>query len=161
MNNKTCKVSTTESTMMKMMQPTEANIYGYVHGGEIMKLVDEAAFVSATKLARRNVVTASVDYIGFDHTVKIGHLLILKSKVNYVGRTSMEVGVLIETEDPREGTSFKVGSAYLTMVALDDMGNPTPVPRLEAETEIDKERMHRAERRRKARLEMRRKQKDD
>lgn len=149
------KISETRNTMMKMMQPTEANIYGYVHGGEIMKLVDEAAFVSATRLARTNVVTASVDHIGFGHPVRIGHLLILKSQVNCVGTTSMEVGVLIETEDPKEGRVHKVGCAYLTMVALDNLGRPTPVPKLICETASDRARLKRAEARRAARLRMR------
>ena len=149
------RVSETQNTMMKMMQPTEANIYGYVHGGEIMKLVDEAAFVSATRLAKTNVVTASVDHIGFGYPVKIGHLLILKSQVNYVGKTSMEVGVLIETEDPKEGKVHKVGCAYLTMVALDDLGHPTSVPKLLFETAADRERAKRAENRRADRLKLR------
>lgn len=155
MKVKSYKVSATRNTMMKMMQPTEANIYGYVHGGEIMKLVDEAAFVSATRLAKTNVVTASVDHIGFGHPVKIGHLLILKSQVNYVGKTSMEVGVLIETEDPKEGVPHKVGCAYLTMVALDDLGHPTAVPKLILENTADRERFREAEARRTARLKMR------
>lgn len=153
---KTCRVAETENTMMKMMQPTEANIYGYVHGGEIMKLVDEAAFVSATRLARTNVVTASVDHIGFGHPVKIGSLLILKSRVNFTGRTSMEVGVLIETEDPRDGVRHTVGSAYLTMVALNNRGKPATIPALVPETRIDRERLARAKRRRAERLKLRR-----
>ncbi len=137
---------------MKVMQPTEANIYGYVHGGEIMKLVDEAAFVSATRLARCNVVTASVDHLNFDHPVKIGNLLILKSQVNYVHHTSMEVGVCIETEDTRAGISNRVGSAFLTMVALDDQETPTSLPTLILETDQDRERAIRAQARRAARI---------
>jgi acyl-CoA hydrolase len=147
-----CPVARTRNTITKMMQPTEANIYGYVHGGEIMKLVDEAAFVSATRLARMNVVTASVDRHTFDYPVKIGNLLILKSQVNCVGKTSMEVGVRIETEDVKAGKTHKVGSAYLTMVALDDLGNPTIIPLLSCESQTDKARQTRAVKRRKERM---------
>lgn len=145
-------ISATRNTMMKMMQPTEANIYGYVHGGEIMKLVDEAAFVSAVRLAKTNVVTASVDHLGFGYPVKIGNLLILKSQVNYVHRSSMEVGVLIETEDPKDGEVHKVGCAYLTMVALDDLGKPTPAPQLVPENADDEASIQRAKGRRARRL---------
>ncbi len=120
-----------------------------------MKLVDEAAFVSATKLARTNVVTASVDHIGFGHPVKIGSLLILKSQVNFVGRSSMEVGVLIQTEDVKACELHTVGSAYLTMVALDDMGQPTQVRKLVLETKEDKARNQRAQERRAERLQQR------
>ncbi len=150
------KVRETQNILMKVMQPTEANIYGYVHGGEIMKLVDEAAYASATRLARRNVVTASVDELNFEHPVHIGDLLILKSQVNYVGKTSMEVGVLIETENLKEGRIFSVGSAYLTMVALDDMGRPTAVPPIILATTTDRDRAARAQERRAQRLKRRR-----
>lgn len=145
-------VSVTRNTMMKVMQPPQANIYGYVHGGEIMKLVDEAAFVSAMRLARCNVVTAGVDQQNFLHPVRIGDVLILKSQVNYVGKTSMEVGVLVEAEDLKAGRVHKVGSAYFTMVALDDLGRPAPVPRLIVETAQDRARSARAKARRQARL---------
>src|SRR3989338_973372 len=93
------KVSISKSTMIKVMSPLDANHYGYVHGGSIMRYVDEAAFVSATRHARRNVVTASIDHVDFISPVRLGDLLILKSSVNYVGRTSMEIGVRIESED--------------------------------------------------------------
>lgn len=151
----TCAVSATQNVTVKMMQPEQANIYGYVHGGEIMKLVDEAAFVSATRLARKNVVTASLDYIDFREPVKIGNLLILKSQVNYVGRSSMEVGVRIDAEDVKAGTMRRIGSAYLTMVALDDLGKPSAVPQLVLETDLDRERCARAEQRRADRLKLR------
>lgn len=150
------KLSETRNTLMKVMQPTEANIYGYVHGGEIMKLVDEAAYASAMRLARCNVVTACVDELSFEHPVHIGNLLILKSQVNYVGKTSMEVGVLIQTENLKEGLIDTVGSAYLTMVALDDLGRPTTVPQVIYETATDRERAARAKARREQRLTRRR-----
>lgn len=150
------KVRETRNTLMKVMQPTEANIYGYVHGGEIMKMVDEAAYASATRLARRNVVTACVDELSFEHPVHIGDVLILKSQVNYVGKSSMEVGILIETENLKEGRVYTVGSAYLTMVALDDLGQPVAVPQVIYETKTDRDRAARAKARRAQRLKHRR-----
>lgn len=155
MDTPSCLVSATHNVTVKMMQPDQANIYGYVHGGEIMKLVDEAAFVSATRLARQNVVTASLDYIDFREPVRIGNLLILKSQVNYVGRTSMEVGVRIDAEDVKAGTMHRIGSAYLTMVALDVLGKPSAVPQLTLESDLDRERHARAIARRAARLKLR------
>lgn len=155
MRPKKIPTSQTRNTMMKVMQPPQANIYGYVHGGEIMKMVDEAAFVSAVRLARRNCVTACVDQLDFLHPVKIGDVLILKSQVNYVGTTSMEVGVLVEAEDLKAGKTHKVGSAYLTMVALDDLGKPTSVPQLVIENSDDRERQQRARLRRSQRLKAR------
>lgn len=109
-----------------------------------MRYVDEAAFVSSTRHAGRNTVTANLDNLSFNHPVRIGDLLILKSSVNFVGRTSMEVGIRIETENPTTGTSYYVGSAYVTMVALDAMGKPTPVPSLILTTRLEKEREKRA-----------------
>lgn len=137
------------------MSPLDANHYGYVHGGAIMRYVDEAAAISAIKHAGRNVVTASMDHMSFETPVHIGHLLILNSSVNFVGSTSMEIGVKIETENPRTGKRHRVGSAYVTMVALDDLGKPTQVPGLVLETKQDKERNKRAQQRRKFRLQQR------
>ncbi|MBI2342744.1 MAG: acyl-CoA thioesterase [Deltaproteobacteria bacterium] len=155
---RTCTVSETRNILMQLMQPTTANVYGYVHGGEIMKLVDEAAFVSATRLARTNVVTASIDHHSFKAPVHIGDLLILKSQVNFTGATSMEVGIRIEVERLRSGETCKVGAAYLTMVALDDAGRPTPVPQLVCESAPDRARHRRAQERRAERLRLRGKQ---
>ncbi|MBI2346730.1 MAG: acyl-CoA thioesterase, partial [Deltaproteobacteria bacterium] len=133
----------------------DANHYGNVHGGTIMKLVDEAAFVSATRHALMNVVTASVDYLSFEHPVRIGDILILKSSVNHVGTTSMEIGVRIETENLKTGKVYKVGRAYLTMVGMDNRGRPAPLPTVRLETAIDRDRSRRAVARRAARLKLR------
>ncbi|MBI4223378.1 MAG: acyl-CoA thioesterase, partial [Deltaproteobacteria bacterium] len=95
------------------MSPLDANHYGYVHGGAIMRYVDEAAFISAARHAGRNTVTASLDQMGFHHPVHLGDLLILKSAVNYVGTTSMEVGVRIESENPVTREQHYIGSAYV------------------------------------------------
>src|SRR3989344_3670122 len=97
------KISATRSIMVHVMGPMDANHYGYVHGGVIMRAVDEAAFIPASRHAKRNVVTAAIDNLSFECPVHIGDLLILKSQVNYVGKTSMELGVRIETENPIRG----------------------------------------------------------
>lgn len=146
-----------QNVMTKVMSPLDANHYGYVHGGAIMRAVDEAAFVSATRHAGRNTVTVSIDQMSFHHPVRLGDLLILKSMVNFVGTTSMEVGVRIEAENPVTRETYYIGSAYLTMVALDDLGKPTAVPPLRFATKLKKERACRAEKRREFRLKMRKK----
>lgn len=146
-----------KNTMIKVMSPLDANHYGYVHGGAIMRTIDEAAFISASRHAGRNTVTASIDQMSFHHPVHLGDLLVLKSSVNYVGKTSMEVGVRIEAENPVTRETRYIGSAYVTMVALDDLGKPTRVPPLTLKTKLEKERAKRAEKRREFRLKMRKK----
>ncbi|MFH1594037.1 MAG: acyl-CoA thioesterase [Candidatus Omnitrophota bacterium] len=145
-------ISDSATTLSEVMMPTDANHYGSVHGGTILKLVDEAAFVAATKHARRNVVMASMDHIVFKHPINIGDVINIKARISYVGRSSMDVEVEIETEKLKEGTLLSVGSAYLTMVALDERGKPVCVPGLILKTKEDKERSRRAIKRRKERL---------
>lgn len=130
--------------------PVHANHYGSVHGGTILKLVDEAAFVAATRHARKNVVAASMDYIEFRHPVSLGDVLTLKASVYHVGRTSMDVEVEIETEKIKQGKTLYVGSAYLTMVALNEKGKPTKVPQLLLKTkeEIQKNKQIKLKRQR-------------
>src|SRR3989304_7163885 len=135
---KPVKESMTE--LSEVMQPIHANRYGNVNGGVIMNLVDAAAFVVATRHARTNVVTASIDRMVFKSPVYIGDIIILKAAINYVGRTSMEVGVRIETERLKDGVRVNVGSAYVTMVALDKDGKPTDIPELILETDEDRRR---------------------
>src|SRR3989338_7220861 len=127
---KTKTIADSAATLSGVMMPIDANHYGSVHGGTILKLVDEAAFVVATKHARKNVVVASMDHIEFKHPVNVGDLLTLKASMYHVGRTSMDVEVGIETEKIKQGKILKVGSSYLTMVALDELGKPARVPRL-------------------------------
>jgi uncharacterized protein (TIGR00369 family) len=123
-------VSESATVLSEVMMPLHANHFGSVHGGTILKLVDEAAFVAATKHARKNVVVASMDHIDFKHPVNVGDLLTLKASIFHVGRTSMDIEVKIETEKIKEGKTLEVGSAYLTMVALDAKRKPAEVPRL-------------------------------
>ena len=141
-----------ETVLSEVMMPIHANHYGSVHGGTIIKLVDEAAFVAATKHARKNVVMASMDHIVFKHPVNIGDMLNIKARICYVGRSSMDVEVDIEAEKLKIGKTVKVGSAHLTMVALDDRGRPTEVPKITFKTDEERSRSRQALMRRKKRL---------
>lgn len=145
-------VSESETILSSVMMPMHANHYGSVHGGTILQLVDEAAFVAATKHARKNVVMASMDHILFKHPVNIGDMLNIKARLCYVGTSSMEVEVEIETEKLKAGKTLKVGSAHLTMVALDERGMPTEVPRLILKTDAERLKSKQALVRRKERL---------
>ena len=146
MKNKT--VSESRTVLSEVMMPMHANHYGSVHGGTILKLVDEAAFVAATKHARKNVVVASMDHIDFRHPVRIGDLLTLSASIYHVGRTSMDVEVDIISEKIKEGKKLSIGSAYLTMVALNEKGRPSKVPGLILSTkeEIEKNKEQRLRR---------------
>lgn len=138
-------------TTVRLMMPTDGNILGNVFGGAIMRYMDEVAGIVAFHHARKNVVTASIDRMDFYAPVYVGNLLILKAAVNFVGRTSMEVGVRIEAEDPLTGTTTHTGSCYLTFVALDADGRPTPVEPLIPVTADEKRRFREAQARRRAR----------
>ena len=109
----------------------DANIAGSVHGGIVMKLCDEAAGLAAVRYARRPIVTAAVDRMTFLVPVHVGELLTLSARVNAVWRTSMEVGVRVEAENPLTGDRRHTNSAFLTIVAVDGAGRPVPVPALE------------------------------
>jgi acyl-CoA hydrolase len=131
---------------------TDANSAGNVHGGTIMKLVDETAGLAAIKHSRRRVVTAGMDRMNFLVPIHVGDLVTFSASVNAVWRTSMEVGVRVEAENPRIGEVRHTNTAYLTMVALDDDGEPTSVPPLIPETSVQERRMREAELRRANRL---------
>ena len=135
----------------RLMMPTDANVLGNVFGGAIMRYMDEAAAIVAWRHAGRNVVTASIDRMNFFAPVYVGNLLILKASVNYVGTTSMEIGVRIEAQDPSTRKGVHAGSCYLTYVALDEKGKPTPVPPLKVTTSTEKRRFKEAAGRRKIR----------
>lgn len=128
MRKKTVAESTT--VLSQVMMPVHANHYGNVHGGTILKLADEAAFVAATKHARKNVVVVSMDHMEFKHPVNIGDLLTLTASIFHTGKTSMDVEVIIQAEKIKENKEVNIGVAYLTMVALDEKGKPTKVPGL-------------------------------
>jgi acyl-CoA hydrolase len=133
------------------MMPTDANVLGNVFGGAIMKYMDEIAAIVAWRHAGKNVVTASIDRMNFFAPVYVGDLLILKASVNYVGTTSMEIGVRIEAQDPSTRRGTHAGSCYLTYVALDEKGKPSPIPPLIVTTPIERRRFNEALARRKLR----------
>jgi uncharacterized protein (TIGR00369 family) len=141
-----------ETLLSVVMMPMHANHYGNVHGGTILRLADEAAFVAATKHARRNVVLASMDHMSFDNPVKLGDMLHVKARLCHTGKSSMDVEVEVKTEKIKEGKTLHVGSAYLTMIALDEKGAPARVPGLLLENKFDKEKSRQALSRRRKRL---------
>lgn len=143
--------------MAQEMTPQDVNKAGNVHGGVIMRLVDVAAGVVATRHARSNVVTASIDRLDFLHPVYVGDVVTIKASLNMAGNTSMEIGVRVETEDPLSGEIRHVASAYLTFVALDKQGKPKQIPPLIPETDEEKRRNNEAMARREARLRERQK----
>ncbi|MDA4127982.1 MAG: acyl-CoA thioesterase [Thaumarchaeota archaeon] len=145
------KVSESEISTVRLMMPTDANVSGNVFGGAIMRYMDEIASIVAFRHSGKKVVTASIDRMNFYRPVYIGDLLIMKAAVNYVGKTSMEVGVRIEAQNPKTGEVSHTGSCYLTYVALDADGKPTPIPKVIPETPEEKKRYGQAEARRRTR----------
>src|SRR6185369_4527164 len=143
------------SEYSELALPNDANGLGNVLGGKVMHLVDLCGALAAIRHARCPVVTASVDYMNFLSPVRIGQLLMLRSSVNRVFRTSMEVGVKVMVEDLATGAVRHTSSAYLTFVAVDAEGNRVAVPAVIPETEDEKRRYEDAARRREVRLEMR------
>ncbi len=140
------------ATLVKWMGLADANSAGFVHGGTVMKLCDEAAGIAAIKHSRRRVVTAGMDRMTFLFPVHVGELVSFLATVNAVWRTSMEVGVRVEAENPRTGDCRHTNTAYLTMVALDEEGQPTAVPGLEVAGAAQERRAHEAQVRRANRL---------
>jgi acyl-CoA hydrolase len=130
----------------------DANLAGLVHGGVVMKMCDEVAGVAAIRHCGQRIVTAGMDRMTFVEPVSVGELLSCQATVNAAWRTSMEVGVRVEAENPRTGVRRHTSTAYLTMVALDDQGRPTPVPPLGAESDDERRRQREAELRRANRL---------
>ena len=146
--------------MAQQMNPQDANPAGNVHGGVIMKLIDTAAGVAAIRHSRSNAVTASVDRLDFFHPVFVGDFVTLRASVNFVGRTSMEVGVRVESEDLRTGEKRHTSTAYLTYVSLDSNSHALPLPPLAPETDEEKRRYNQAKVRRETRLAEKTKEKE-
>jgi len=136
----------------QLMHPEHANLLGNVHGGWIMKLVDEAGALTCMRHAQRRVVTVAIDSMVFRSPIKIGDLVLLNAEVTYTGRTSMEAEVQVQAENPITGERTNTNTAYLVYVALDDEGKPTPVPSIKAETEDEKHKMESAKERQAQRL---------
>ena len=143
------------SEYSELALPTDANALGNVLGGKVMHLVDLAAAMAAIRHARRPCVTASVDSLHFLHPVRIGQLILLRSSVNRVFRSSMEVGVQVETETLMTGEKLHTCSAYLTFVALDERGKSMEVRPVIPETDEEKRRYEQAGERREYRLALR------
>jgi acyl-CoA hydrolase len=133
-------VARSQTQLVQWMSLQDANSAGFVHGGSVMKLCDEAAGVVAVKHSRSRVVTAGVDRMTFVAPVHVGELLTFSASVNAAWRTSMEIGVRVEAENPRTGERRHTNSAYLTMVAVDEQGRPTEVPKLIAEADEQRRR---------------------
>ena len=139
-------------TISQLMHPEHANLLGNIHGGWIMKLVDEAGALACMRHAQRKVVTVAIDSMVFRQPIRIGDLIIINAEVSYAGRTSLEAEVQVLAENPITGERTHTNTAYLVYVALDDVGRPTSVPKLIAETEDEKRRMDIAKERQERRL---------
>ena len=153
---KTVQESEAETTIV--MLPSDANPLGNVFGGMILKYVDLLAGLVAKRHAgHANIVTASIDSMKFLKPVYIGNALILRARINYVRRSSMEVEVKIEAEDLNKSQKVHTGTAYVTLVALDEKGKPTEVPKLILRNEEEQRRFQEGEERMAARLKTRKK----
>ncbi len=149
MDNSNCNI-----TMAHMMLPEHTNADGNIHGGVIMKYIDDAAAVVAMKHARNTVVTASIDQLSFHRPVFSGNLLILKAALNLTGTSSMEIGVRVEAEDLKKGTVNHIASAYLSFVAIDTNRRPIKVPTFEPITPEEKRRYREALKRKEIRKQL-------
>ncbi len=123
-------VAASKVTMSELMLPSHSNFSGKIHGGYLLKLMDQIAFASASKYSGAYCVTASVDTVDFLNPVEIGELVTLKASVNYVGNSSMVVGIRVVSENIRTGKTKHCNSSYFTMVAKDENGNNVKVPKL-------------------------------
>lgn len=140
-------------TMTMLMTPDKANFSGkHVHGGEILKMLDHVAYACAARYAGTYAVTLSVDMVLFKDPIKIGSLVTFHASVNYTGRTSMEIGIKVISEDIKDHSIKNTNVCYFTMIAVDEEGKPTPVPKLELITEDDKRRYNDAIHRREIKM---------
>lgn len=146
------KVSESQVVMTEMVLPVHTNAIGSVFGGTVMSWIDIAAAICAQRHSRKIVVTAHIDDIKFVAPVYKGWVVNVKASINHVGKTSMEIGVRVDAENPQTGEKFHTASAYLTFVALDSHSKPTPVPPLLIENDEQKRRYEAAIQRRENRL---------
>lgn len=131
-------------TTITLMTPEMANFSGNVHGGHILRLIDQIAYACASNYCGKYCVTLSVDRVVFKHPIKVGDLVTMQAQINYTGRSSMQVGVRVEARDLRGNATQHTNSCFLTMVAMED-GKSSPVPKIEPKTELDQRRYARAE----------------
>lgn len=134
------------------MMPEHTNGYGNVHGGILMKLVDETAAIAAMRHAQRPVVTIVIDSMTFREPVRVNDLITCRARVTYVGKTSIEVGVRVTAENPITGVRTHTNTAFLVFVALGDDHRPVEVPQLTLETEEDLRRFEEGKKRQRQRL---------
>jgi acyl-CoA hydrolase len=149
------RVKDSQVEMVQSVFPNDANPLGNIFGGRVMEFIDIVGSISAMRHARHRVVTASMDQVNFKNPVYVGEILILRSSVNFVATTSMEVGVKVIAENPLTGEHRHTSSAYLTYVAISEDGKPAPVPPIVPETDEEKRRHREAQERRKHRLQNR------
>jgi acyl-CoA hydrolase len=145
-------IAESQIIMTEMVLPSDTNALGTIFGGKVVSLIDIAAAMAAGKHSRSIVVTASIDALHFVSPVKLGEYVHIKASVNYAGRTSMEVGVRVDKENPLTGEMKHTATAYLTFVALDSDGKPKVVPPVAPETDDERRRFEEAKIRRDARV---------
>lgn len=136
-----------ELYMSVLMTPDMANFIGNVHGGDLLKMLDQVAYACASRYSGGYVVTLSVDQVMFLEPIYVGELVTFAASINHVGRTSMEVGIRVEAENIQERTVRHTNSCFFTMVSIDEHGKPTPVPPLEIKNQIQQCRFDAAEER--------------
>lgn len=139
-------------SMSVLMTPDKANFSGNVHGGDLLKHLDQVAYACASRYCGQYVVTMSVDQVIFKHAIPVGTLVTFLASVNYTGITSMEIGIKVISENIQKGIATHTNSCFFTMVAVDEKGKPTPVPPLVVETEVEKRRFRDGQMRREIRL---------
>lgn len=132
-------------TMTEIMSPDSANFSGYVHGGKILSLLDNVAYACASRYSEKYVVTLSVDHVIFKKPINVGDLVHFYASVNYVGKTSMEVGIKVVAEKITTGEEQHTNTCYFTMVAVDENHKPTSVPPLTLRTDEEKRRSQQAQ----------------
>ena len=148
-------VSSSQVVMTQLVLPSHTNSLDTVFGGTVMSWIDICAAIAAQRHSNSDVVTASIDQLNFVAPIKRGWVVNLKASVNFVSRTSMEVGVRVDAENPKTGEMFHTASAYLTFVAVDKEGKPKVVSGLDLQTDLEHRRFKAAENRRRQRLALR------
>jgi acyl-CoA hydrolase len=145
-------VSASKVTTTQLVLPSHTNSLGTIFGGTVMSWIDIAGAIAAQRHSNKEVVTASIDEVHFHAPVYLGWVVNLRAAVNFVSKTSMEVGVRVDAENPKTGETFHTATAYCTFVALGSNGKPTPVPDLILETDVDRRHNEEAKKRREHRL---------
>lgn len=154
MSDSTCIDDRRSVTMSEIMTPNMVNFQGNIHGGFILQMLDRVAYVCASRYSEKNIVTLSADEVVFKEPIYVGELVIFYSTVNFVGSTSMEVGIRVVAENLRTAVQRQTNSCYFTMVAVDESGKPTKVKPLTLNTELQRKRFNDGLARRDARLKM-------